>query len=118
MNSLASLLFDKGDLAAAESLYRRALEARQRVLGPEHPGYAYECEEPSRADRQEGVTGDEERRGRPATLAESVPRTERTWRRVLARQREGHGLTSAWTRRRTRHLLGAPDLHDELPLTN
>jgi tetratricopeptide (TPR) repeat protein len=37
MGALALLLMDKGDLAAAEPLYRRALEGRERVLGPEHP---------------------------------------------------------------------------------
>ncbi len=37
VNNLAYLLRAKGDLAAAEPLYRRALEAGERVLGPTHP---------------------------------------------------------------------------------
>jgi len=37
MSSLAQLLEDRGEWAAAEPLYRRALEAYQRVMGPEHP---------------------------------------------------------------------------------
>ena len=37
VNNLASLLDEKGDYDAAEPLYRRALEARERVLGREHP---------------------------------------------------------------------------------
>ena len=31
------MLESKGDLAGAEPLYRRALEACERTLGPEHP---------------------------------------------------------------------------------
>ena len=37
VNNLASLLWSKGDYAAAEPLFRRALEACERVLGSEHP---------------------------------------------------------------------------------
>lgn len=37
LNSLATCLFRKGDLAGAEPLYRHALQARERVLGPAHP---------------------------------------------------------------------------------
>ena len=37
MNNLAILLKGKGDIAGAEELYRRALEGRERILGPEHP---------------------------------------------------------------------------------
>ncbi len=37
MNNLAGLLAAKGDYAGAEPLYRRALEARERTLGKEHP---------------------------------------------------------------------------------
>jgi Flp pilus assembly protein TadD len=37
VNNLAALLQSKGDYAAAEPLYRRALESRERVLGPGHP---------------------------------------------------------------------------------
>ena len=37
MNNLAGLLESKGDYDGAEPLYRRALEARERVLGREHP---------------------------------------------------------------------------------
>jgi hypothetical protein len=37
VNNLALLLQAKGDLAAAEPLYRRALEGYRRVLGEEHP---------------------------------------------------------------------------------
>ena len=34
---LAVLLFQRGDCAAAEPLFRQALEARERTLGKEHP---------------------------------------------------------------------------------
>ena len=37
LNDLAILLHAQGDLAGAEPLYHRALEARERTLGPEHP---------------------------------------------------------------------------------
>ena len=37
MNNLANLLCNKGDFAGAEPLYRRALQGRERVLGPLHP---------------------------------------------------------------------------------
>jgi Tfp pilus assembly protein PilF len=37
VNNLALLLESKGEYAVAEALYRRALEASERVLGPEHP---------------------------------------------------------------------------------
>ena len=37
MGSLGVLLSEKGDLDGAEPLYRRALEAREQKLGPEHP---------------------------------------------------------------------------------
>ena len=35
--NLAALLHAKGELAGAEPLYRRGLEACEGVLGPEHP---------------------------------------------------------------------------------
>jgi hypothetical protein len=35
--NLARCLEAKGDRAAAELLYRRALDVRERVLGAEHP---------------------------------------------------------------------------------
>jgi tetratricopeptide (TPR) repeat protein len=37
VNNLAELLRSKGDYAGAEPLMQRALEERERVLGPEHP---------------------------------------------------------------------------------
>jgi tetratricopeptide (TPR) repeat protein len=37
VDNLAFLLERKGDYAGAQPLYERALEARERVLGPEHP---------------------------------------------------------------------------------
>ena len=37
MNNLADLYQSQGRYGEAEPLYRRALEARERVLGPEHP---------------------------------------------------------------------------------
>jgi Flp pilus assembly protein TadD len=37
LNNLAILLKYKGDLAGAEPLLRRVIEARERTLGPEHP---------------------------------------------------------------------------------
>ena len=38
VNSLASLLHDKEELEEAEDLSRRALEGREKALGPDHPG--------------------------------------------------------------------------------
>ena len=40
LNNLAALLGDKGDLAGAEPLYRRALAASEKVQGREHPNTA------------------------------------------------------------------------------
>ena len=40
LNNLAALLQDKGDYAAAEPLYRRALAIREKALGPDHPNVA------------------------------------------------------------------------------
>jgi tetratricopeptide (TPR) repeat protein len=37
VNNLGSLLQSKGDYAAAEPLYHRALETSERTLGEEHP---------------------------------------------------------------------------------
>jgi hypothetical protein len=37
VSNLGGLLESTGDYAGAEPLYRRVLEARERVLGPEHP---------------------------------------------------------------------------------
>ena len=37
LDAVASFHRDAGDYGPAEPLYRRALEARERVLGPEHP---------------------------------------------------------------------------------
>ena len=37
VNNLALLLSEKGDYAAAEPLYRRALEGRDQALGAAHP---------------------------------------------------------------------------------
>ena len=37
VNNMGFLLQAKGDLEGAEPYYRRALEAREKVLGPEHP---------------------------------------------------------------------------------
>ena len=37
LNNLAALLSNKGNTAAAEPLYRRALAIYEKVLGPEHP---------------------------------------------------------------------------------
>lgn len=37
LSNMATLLYEKGDRAAAEPLHRRALEVHERVLGPEHP---------------------------------------------------------------------------------
>ena len=37
INNLGSLLHDKGDLAAAEPLYREALEGQRKTLGNRHP---------------------------------------------------------------------------------
>jgi hypothetical protein len=36
--TLALQLYVKGDYSTAETLYRRALEGRRRVLGESHPG--------------------------------------------------------------------------------
>jgi hypothetical protein len=37
VNNRAALLETKGEYAAAEHLYRRALESARKVLGPDHP---------------------------------------------------------------------------------
>jgi hypothetical protein len=37
MNNLAATLVDLGDAAGAAELHRQVLEARRRLLGPEHP---------------------------------------------------------------------------------
>ena len=37
LNNLANLYADQGKFELAEPLYQRALEAREQVLGPEHP---------------------------------------------------------------------------------
>ena len=37
MNNMASLLNDMGRLKEAEALYKRAWEAKERTLGPDHP---------------------------------------------------------------------------------
>jgi hypothetical protein len=37
INNLGTLLRAKGDLAAAEPLYREALEVRRETLGDQHP---------------------------------------------------------------------------------
>jgi CHAT domain-containing protein/Tfp pilus assembly protein PilF len=38
VNNLAGLYWSQGRFGEAEPLFRRALETRERVLGPEHPG--------------------------------------------------------------------------------
>jgi Flp pilus assembly protein TadD len=38
VNNLASLYHAQGRYGEAEPLYMRALAAKERVLGPEHPG--------------------------------------------------------------------------------
>ncbi|HBG18332.1 MAG TPA: tetratricopeptide repeat protein, partial [Desulfobulbaceae bacterium] len=37
VSNLAGLFHDKGEFEKAQPLYERALEARERVLGVEHP---------------------------------------------------------------------------------
>ena len=40
LNNLAGLYFGQGNYASAEPLFRRALEIREKTLGPEHPDTA------------------------------------------------------------------------------
>ena len=40
LNNLASLLYARNDLAAAEPLMRRALAIREASYGPDHPAVA------------------------------------------------------------------------------
>src|SRR5262249_38902193 len=40
LNNLATLYKEKGDYAAAEPLYRQALEIRRAALGEDHPAFA------------------------------------------------------------------------------
>ena len=40
LNNLAALYYVQGKYQEAESLYQRALEIRERILGPEHPDTA------------------------------------------------------------------------------
>ena len=40
LNDLANLYLLKGDYAKAEPLYKRALNIREKALGPEHPNVA------------------------------------------------------------------------------
>jgi len=54
VNNLAVLLSSKGDYAVALPLYERALEAFERVLGPEHPFYTDEREQHSRIANSKG----------------------------------------------------------------
>jgi tetratricopeptide (TPR) repeat protein len=37
LNNLANIYSDLGDYQKAEPLYKRALEIREKVLGPDHP---------------------------------------------------------------------------------
>lgn len=40
MNNLAGVRFRRGDDAGAESLFRRALQVKEKILGAEHPDTA------------------------------------------------------------------------------
>src|SRR5262249_5378249 len=40
LNNLGAVAEDQGDYAAAEGYYRRALELREKALGPDHPDVA------------------------------------------------------------------------------
>ena len=48
LNNLALLLQDQGDFAGARPLYERALAIREKALGPEHPDYGDEPQQPRR----------------------------------------------------------------------
>ena len=83
LNAVASFHLDAGRFAAAEPLFRRALEARERTLGPEHPRHPVEPQQPRVPARQHrGLRGGRAPlppgaggRGAPAAVRSIRPRS-------------------------------------------
>jgi hypothetical protein len=60
MSGYASTLVDLGRLDEAEALYRRALEARQRLFGADHPSVARSIRDLAIVLRKQGREADAE----------------------------------------------------------